>query len=502
MRFDIFTKRGIDPDGDVFRERGYARYKTPDDVIAVDRRLEAFPNHLRKWCAEKPSGSPGWVMPKFHVPRSLWEDPIAQLRPDRAIRSWSHGHDHDGMMHVEKNCPCGIARHGEKALRHYQEALTGEGRRLHEEGKSHRDERGKRVKDPDTGKVIPTAGPHRHVGFAKYLLSPLSHGKRLDRHPRTDFTEHHERVFFVLEGTLKNDALVQRGEAAFNVPSVTLWHQDKLAGLDRYFLDEDIFQGFNVSPTDGYKALLENEPEAAGAAEIESFATQYLRDTPVVVVCDSDWHHNAEVATSALICRDMLVELGCPNVMVAAPPEGKVLFLRSEGTPARKKVGVDDMLNLRDPGDPDDLLIVDPQPGAGFERFAQDYRRAGRGKRHKDSLEGDIEFVRWLVKHSAATGEVKRPVPTVAKKLGPPGKPLSNRTVFKMTERLLEYGAITSSTGLAPVVEDRWRKVPNRTRLLNLGVGHAGATPIIVLREDLKPPIRPPFRVSDWQRSL
>jgi hypothetical protein len=494
---DIFTKRGINPD--VVTIRGYQRYEDPEDVYAVDWRWRFFPGNLRKWCS-KSSGSPGWVMPKYSVLPGL-HHPLAQLRPDDPIRSETYGHDHDGMVHLEKDCPCGIADHSEGFLSRRRPRLPmgDHERAMHEGGKRHTDDQGNPVRDPDTGEEIPLLGPHRHVKIAKYLLPPGPHGIRLERHPSTDFSEHLERVFFVLEGTPKNDSLVSRGEASFDVPSVTTWWKERMEGIDRFLspdaIDDAAFESYRRGML---RAFQEGVAPWETGSELQAFAETCLRGTPVVVVCDSDWHHNPEVATQALVCRDKLIEYGCP-AMVAAPPEGPVLHVRDREE-IRQKVGVDDFLgrdNGHRDGDPDDLLIVDPQPGPGFERFARDYKRHARAQGRKAfSAEFDVELVRWAVKHSAATGAFKRPVPTVAQQME-----VAERTIFNATERLRDHGAFLIDK-LTPVVEKRYIRRPGRPRPLNIGRGHAGKTPTIVLRVDLAPPPAAELRVGDWLRSL
>jgi hypothetical protein len=471
---DIFTKRGISPE--VRTIRGYRRYETPDDVYAVDWRWRFFPGNLRKWCSQT-SGSPGWVMPKYSVLPGM-HDPLAQLRPDDPIRSYTKGHDHDGMTHIATDCPCGVKKHGPEALRRQpQEAMGARERELHEKGKHHLDEFGEPVHDPDTGEPIPLEGPHRHVAFAKYLLPPGPHGIRLERHPSTDFTEHHDRVFFVLEGTPKNDSLVSRGEASFDVPSVTTWWKERMEGIDRFLspdapIDDAAFESYRRGML---KTFQEGVAPWETGSELQALAETYLRGTPVVVVCDSDWHHNAGVATPALICRDKLISYGCP-AMVAAPPEGRIVRVLDDGTEICKKVGVDDFLGAD--GSPDALLIVDPQPGPGFAGFTGAYQRSARKKGRKDpSVAIDIQLLDWAIRHSAATGEFKRPVSTVARQME-----VRDRTIFNATARLRDSGAFLIDE-LAPLVEHRFIRVPNRRKALDLGYGHDGKTPTIVLRE-------------------
>lgn len=94
---------------------------------------------------------------------------------------------------------------------------------------------------------------------------------RLDIHPWALERLHRaERVYFVIEGALKADAILSRivanndSASVFDVPSVTLWH----------------------------------------APELRDFAREHLQDKLVVVVPDADWRQNVRVVTQALLCRE------------------------------------------------------------------------------------------------------------------------------------------------------------------------------------------------------
>jgi proteasome lid subunit RPN8/RPN11 len=66
------------------------------------------------------------------------------------------------------------------------------------------------------------AGPHSHPKEVKDLSTPLA--RRLDIHPNAcSRLKSAERVFYVIEGCIKSDAVLTAGEAVFSVPSVTLW---------------------------------------------------------------------------------------------------------------------------------------------------------------------------------------------------------------------------------------------------------------------------------------
>jgi hypothetical protein len=121
---------------------------------------------------------------------------------------------------------------------------------------------------------------HSHRRAAKYVLPPGPHGKRLDV-PDTERIRRAETVFFVIEGSLKTDAIRSQGEAAFGVPSVTLWDAPEL----------DAF---------------------IGAMDLKS-------KTLVVIVPDADWCNNPLVVTQAILAREHLRRWGV-RAIVAAPP--------------------------------------------------------------------------------------------------------------------------------------------------------------------------------------
>ena len=133
---------------------------------------------------------------------------------------------------------------------------------------------------------------------AKYVFLPGSVEDRIDLHPRSAaLLADADRVFFALEGALKNDAILSAGEAVFSVPSVTLW-----------------------------------KPE-----ELQRFAKDFLAGKTVFVVPDADWIGNPMVDWQALLVRTYLREaLGDALVHIAAPP---VEFFHDTG-----EKGVDDWL--------------------------------------------------------------------------------------------------------------------------------------------------------------
>jgi Helix-turn-helix domain len=180
---------------------------------------------------------------------------------------------------------------------------------------------------------------HFHRRKAKYVLPPGSHGKRLDV-PDPERILRADRVFFVIEGSLKTDAIRSTGEAAFGVPSVTLWDAPELG---------DFIRAMN------------------------------LREKQVVIVPDADWCNNPLVIAQAMLCFVYLLDRGVGRALVAAPPwVGAALdqngdqrececspgtTITSDGycpSCGRFYKGVDDY--LRAGGKLDDLAVLEREP--------------------------------------------------------------------------------------------------------------------------------------------
>jgi hypothetical protein len=496
---DVFASRAVSPD--VAEERGYRCYLAHDldPIYQADGRLltgtyekRGERKRLEDWVRDKGSRSHGWVMPKRALPASTFDAPLAQLRPDDPVPGIPYGHDHNGMQHLHEDCPCGIRRHSEKWLDRwpiygYEPALGDYERDAHENGKMHR--------KPDGTLYTPLDGPHRHVPASKYLIPPGPHGKRWDTHPRctTDRFLAAERVFVHLEGTLKCDSLVSAGEVAIDVPSVTMWARD--AG------DESAADYPDVS---GFWAEYRGQAQADDLLRFVDVCVT----APVIVVCDSDWHHNAEVATQAFCLRDWFRERGL-NCLVAAPEEGPRLYTDPRtGHAVMKKVGSDDFFgrdNDYPDGTPDTLVGIEPVDVPGLVAFSRQYEKARTpgGRRHPVATrELDLEVLHWYATHSTATGHVKRPATTIARRLG-----VSDDAVYDATVRLAEAGALKIEGQYAPLVdtrlilEKRRRAKDRQRRTRNLGRGQAGPTATIRLRDDLRPRVETPL-VGEWLRKL
>jgi len=267
-------EHGIDPE--VWAERGVWRY----DGSHLDELRDAF----RPWKRNvgiitrlvKQSG--GLLMPK-HPPTGLGTIP-PQLRPDWPVitnprKAWHYHGDAEEQWPV---FPPGAPGDG-KALP--KRLILGTASRETHLAKSSGDPYA-----PETGlgvrKGVNIEAVHFHAPeVAKYvLLGDSGANRRIDLHPRAArLVPNADRVFFVLEGTLKNDAVVSAGEAVFSVPSVTLWD----------------------------------------SSELRLFAQAYLQGKTVFVIPDADWFTNREVDKQALFVRTLLRWEGI-NAYIAAPP--------------------------------------------------------------------------------------------------------------------------------------------------------------------------------------
>jgi hypothetical protein len=273
----------------------------------------------RSWVEHYTGMASGLVMPKRSVfGRDTAEyirfngDPLAQLRPDKAVPTrGSFQHDHAKLKWPMSK---------RKARQH--------------EAKYHR--------HPETGKlVVPLRGHHKHPATAKYLLPPGESAKRLDCLPLLDdgvtldaavYFGSAKVFWFVLEGCIKNDALVtwaaerpELGWRVFNTPSVTTW-----AGATE----------MNRQSREEGELVLQHE--------LTAFVQTYVnRDDPqpFIIVADSDWSRNINVRTQADKVTSLLLRL-VPNmpVLPVAPPEGDFSWTQPDGTVILHKVGLDDHL--------------------------------------------------------------------------------------------------------------------------------------------------------------
>lgn len=276
---------GIDPE--VWRRRECWRYDVDARPADRDKVRDAYrpfltPGKLGR-VTFAVNQSPGLVLVKHQPPG--FTPIVPQLRPDSPVVTGEgpHWHYHgpwpDGPMYLHGWRPVYPPEAGERLagrpLR-WRDVLSDEEAALHVAKAT-----GDRY-DPATGFGVHYGANrddvHKHRSRGKYLF----HGNpnRVDLHPLAqERIRHADRVFFVLEGTLKNDAVLSAGEAVFSVPSVTTWDE----------------------------------------AELRTFARAYLRGRLVLIVPDADWLFNPNVDRQAMYVRQIL-RLEGVDAQVAAPP--------------------------------------------------------------------------------------------------------------------------------------------------------------------------------------
>jgi hypothetical protein len=145
---------------------------------------------------------------------------------------------------------------------------------------------------------------HIHDEHAKYLYPPSGrdeHGRKkkdgrasgIEVHPLAEdlLDAGADACYFVMEGLLKNDAVLSLGVPVFNCGSVTLW--DRLL------------------------------PE--GGSEFDRFATERLlgKFGTVVIIPDSDWSTNPQVEWQARLVQRRLESIGLDSIIAAPPPKAK-----------------------------------------------------------------------------------------------------------------------------------------------------------------------------------
>jgi hypothetical protein len=349
---DMFEKRGIDPLSDIVGERPYTPYRAGEhDVLFAEDpkyRDELRPGQVRfvKRLVKQRDG----VIMRRHACLSGLPEPWAQIRPYRdgddpgvLIQTFRHRHPwayvhmhrndgelriqpsprHDGVQRRSLISPRGIQAHERNHPRgpeivpdEIRSAMTSDMRMhphwwnwsAHLTTGEYADQH-----DPDMGSKW-----HEHQDYARYLYAPgdperPESGKErsagVDVHPLAEELIDHggRRVYYALEGILKNDALLAQNVPVFNTGSVTLWLPDEL----RRFAAMRLLGSFEQ----------------------------------IVVVPDSDWHSNPQVSRQAnrvanLLRREYL------DVVIAAPPAecGPVCNHTDRAMKRSHKVGIDDYI--------------------------------------------------------------------------------------------------------------------------------------------------------------
>jgi hypothetical protein len=198
------------------------------------------------------------------------------------------------------------------------------------------------------------------------------------------------RVFFVIEGCLKADAILSKDEAVFSVPSVSLWH----------------------------------------APELGRFAERYLRGKTVIVVPDADWVKNDLVIAQARFAERFLDQHGI-RTFVATPS------LKADRTVDQK--GVDDYLGAG--GKLDNMMVmersVSPHLAACVQRAKLTLRPDGR-RRRNDGLAFDAALVKALAHHADEHGSVGAALLSFAKIMD-----VHHSTVSDSIARMEAHGWVT-----------------------------------------------------------
>jgi hypothetical protein len=468
----VFTSRAVA--ADVARDRGYRQYLAGETrvVLGVDFRLDEdrdwFASAMKAGGWVMPKHAPMPDHPVFG-----WR-PFAQLRPDHPLKPRRVTHRHSGLMHRHRDaaelagrkgrCWCGEV-HLYKPIKRrikddrpdrpewvtrtdwYQPPYGAEDRLRHERSLCEwadvnveriiREQFGVRVKvldervredgtrqvllptghlHPDTGdQVVPVGKIHTHLDWAKYLYVKGEGGaQRLSTHPwmlRDNFAAPEGLFFFVIEGTLKLDAVVSAGWPGIESGSVTLW--------DAY--DED--------PVD----------EGAGAIgyhELADFATRHLEGVPTAIVCDSDWSENRLVREQVDKAVRVLRDAGVDAVGCAPPPGDPLNWTFEDGTVLYKKQGVDDYLAAEKKARRHDLLL--DMPIRLTETTEAMERHAKRSSDRSDGQATDLSLLHELIGDAGTDGLVSYNRGSLAERMG-----RDPRRVDDSRDRLLAEGALS-----------------------------------------------------------
>jgi hypothetical protein len=368
----VFEDRGITPE--IMVHRPYAEW-TPEHPEPVK---EAWHQYLdegqRRWLSGIASQSGGFVIHRHPPPGLGLADVPAEIRPHNKVYTGRGDHDHEKVRAYRRD-PERLAEHLRK--KHNPEAIKSiklaEDATVHEDGNvtgwhAHLT---KYVFPPSPWMWTPCKRDHdampekklaKHLqkcrgGMEKVKDKSQERAKRIDVHPlavpRLDSPDT-SRVSFGLEGCLKADALLVKGEAVFSVPSVTLWH----------------------------------------APELDAFAERYLRGKLVLIVPDADWRENDLVITQAMMARQHLRRRHGIDAYVAAPPVPENPERDAGGK--LKHNGVDDF--LADGWTVEDLVVVNREVPADKIREWVRWQDAGM------EVLRDSEVLQCLALHAGHGG--------------------------------------------------------------------------------------------------
>jgi hypothetical protein len=311
---------------EVFDARGYYCYEK-DDPEGLLRKVEgdadderqvvpAWPEDNADFAEYIAKQQPGLIIPRYAPPDLGLEHVYAEIRPDGPIQTrkpYQHYHDRRRPTDEER----------EKVMRQKdaRSDWVSNSWTLRKHIRKSRKRGGHGGWSP--------SGVHPRFTWAKYVFPKGPYARRIDMLPRAwDLLKSAERVYFVIEGCIKSDAILseiirtKEPSTVISVPSVTLWPFEADTALD-----------------DDHHLLA--HLQSALVSELELVAEALVRDKEVVIIPDADWRENVLVYSQAMQLRTFLRNRDF-NAHVAAPPfkkddprdeDGKLL-----------KNGVDDYL--------------------------------------------------------------------------------------------------------------------------------------------------------------
>lgn len=253
---------------------------------------------------------------------------------------------------------------------------------------------------------------------AKYLFTKDGDVARIDINPDKqnvkNLTETKGRIYFAMEGSIKNDAVlaaIKREDptaSVVNVPSVTLWHN-----------------------------------KTAGEGEIQWFARTHGKDRQIVLIPDADGVNNVNVMRQANALAAALKNGGAKQVLVAAPPV---------------KHGTKNII------DPVKLVSKDSSGKDVYDerKGIDDHLGAGRGTLGQLAYQTDAKIPKFSLSYltrgegNTETGKLnKNGVPNAEKMLGAISGLAGKKGAVQVSKNLLMQTSGITSPGSAIAARDK-----------------------------------------------
>jgi hypothetical protein len=475
----MYVSRLTNQDREFFRQhhidlvvaasRPYERYTT--NVIDKSHPVRkafadpSFTRGQRSFMSRIAGQKPGFLYARNAPCRLGFRRVSAQIRPDgpvvRDARGYWHAHPFTPLSDPVIPDVCPLSGHASKGLAGRPLKRV----QLHTAG-----EMSRHIEKEHNG--VNTELPHHHFRQMKYALTPnpdkyvVRDGTRVRRHvallereaARLDvhliaevLFPFAERVFFVLEGSLKSDAVLSEilrtgvDASVFSVPSVTTWPKH----------------------------------------ELEQFAPAYLSGRQVIVIPDADWSRNSKVFAQAMHVRRRLRSLGL-DAHVAAPPATAEheCECKPNGITANRLTcdlcggylkGVDDFLAAG--GTLDDLHVLNREipKTRWLQTITRD--RLHLTKRQRDWLE-------CLAELADDDGHLTPPSVSLSKLATVYAT--GRRTASKVSIGLRDAAVISADSSLE--VEEKF--VRTRWGTINTGIDWVEGNPTITVREEFRIPAK------------